>query len=209
MKLCTKCNQQKDFSAFSKKSSTKDGYQYNCKECTSAYLKKYQAVNQDVLKEKKSEYYKANQEQFAEKKAAYYAANKDKIYAYGKEYYAKNKDLMLEKNAQYREQNKEHLSAKDAEAYRRNEGKYRADTMNAATSKINRKPAWLTEFDHTYIQCLHQLAAMRSRESSEQWEVDHIIPLRGKLVSGLHVPSNLQVITAKANQQKNNSYTVN
>jgi 5-methylcytosine-specific restriction endonuclease McrA len=166
-------------------------------------------VQKPRAEKKKSEYYKANQEQFAEKKAVYYAANKEKIYAYGKEYYANNKGVMLNKHAQYREQNKEQLSVKDAEAYRRNEGKYRAHTMNLAASKINRKPAWLTEFDHTYIQCLHQLAAMRSRESGEQWEVDHIIPLRGKLVSGLHVPSNLQVITAKANQQKTNSYTVN
>lgn len=209
MKTCTKCNQVKDFSFFSKKSSTKDGYQYNCKECSAKYLKKYQEVNHDVLKEKKSEYYKENQEYFAKKKAVYYASNKEKIYAYGKEYYAKKKDTMLEKNAQYRNKNKELLSLKDAEAYRREEGKYRAQTMNRYASKINRKPAWLTEFDHTYIQCLHQLAAMRSRETGEAWEVDHIIPLHGKLVSGLHVPSNLRVITAKENRQKRNLFTVN
>ena len=209
MKVCTKCNQAKELFNFSKKSSTKDGYQYNCKQCVTSYLKKYQAVNSDVLKEKKAEYYQENKEDFAKKKAVYYAKNKERIYAYGKEYYAKNKEVMLEKNAQYREQNKEQLSLKDAEAYRKDEGKYRAQTMNLSASKMNRKPSWLTEFDHTYIQCLHQVAAMRSRESGEKWEVDHIIPLRGKLVSGLHVPSNLRVITAKENQQKHNSYVVN
>ena len=38
--------------------------------------------------------------------------------------------------------------------------------------------------------------------------VDHIIPLHGKLVSGLHVESNLQVITQAANCTKSNKYEV-
>ena len=39
-------------------------------------------------------------------------------------------------------------------------------------------------------------------------EVDHIIPLRGELASGLHVESNLQVITADENRKKNNNYRI-
>lgn len=73
-------------------------------------------------------------------------------------------------------------------------------------SKIQRTPKWLSSFDLVYIECLYQVAAMRTKESGESWHVDHVIPLQGKNVSGLHVPSNLKVIPAKENLQKSNKY---
>jgi hypothetical protein len=80
--------------------------------------------------------------------------------------------------------------------------------MARKSAKLNRTPAWLTEFDLLKIKCLYQLAAMRSRESGYAWHVDHIIPLQGEFVSGLHVPSNLRVIPAIDNLRKNNIYEV-
>lgn len=76
-------------------------------------------------------------------------------------------------------------------------------------AKLQRTPAWLTESDLLHIQCLYQVAAMRTKESGYAWHVDHIIPLQGKNVSGLHVPSNLRVIPALDNLQKSNNYLTN
>ena len=49
---------------------------------------------------------------------------------------------------------------------------------------------------------------MLTRENKESWHVDHIIPLHGKNVSGLHVPSNLWFVKGSENISKNNKFEV-
>ena len=66
-----------------------------------------------------------------------------------------------------------------------------------------RTPEWLNdghrlEIDSIYLYC-HSL-----RSIGLKYEVDHIVPIRGKTVSGLHVPWNLQVIPTAENRSKGN-----
>jgi hypothetical protein len=70
----------------------------------------------------------------------------------------------------------------------------------------NRVPNWLTESDFLAMKCIYQVAAMRNTSSNIKWSVDHIIPLNGKTVCGLHVPSNLQVIPLSENLSKGRKY---
>ena len=58
--------------------------------------------------------------------------------------------------------------------------------------------------DQRLIQFKYDLAARMTEATGYQWDVDHIIPLRHKLVCGLHVENNLQVITHTANIKKGN-----
>ncbi len=49
------------------------------------------------------------------------------------------------------------------------------------------------------MQEIYDLAALRTKILGFPWEVDHVIPLRSKLVQGLHCEANLRVIPAKLN----------
>ena len=81
-----------------------------------------------------------------------------------------------------------------------------ARTRKRQLAKLNRIPKWLTESDWLNIKCKYSVANMLSRESGKKYHVDHIIPLQGKLVSGLHVPSNIRVIPATENVKKSNKH---
>jgi hypothetical protein len=53
---------------------------------------------------------------------------------------------------------------------------------------------------------IYHLARIRTKSTGVIHHVDHIVPLRSKLVCGLHVPENLQVIEGKLNLRKNNKW---
>jgi len=70
--------------------------------------------------------------------------------------------------------------------------------------KKKRTPPWLTKEHIRAMTALYSQAAWLTRITGVQWHVDHIVPLNGKNVSGLHIPNNLQVIPARENLKKGN-----
>lgn len=77
-------------------------------------------------------------------------------------------------------------------------------TAKRRASRIQRTPKWLTEDDLWIIKEIYKLAADRTKLHGFSWHVDHILPLQGKEVSGLHIPANLQVIPWMDNIKKHN-----
>jgi hypothetical protein len=65
-------------------------------------------------------------------------------------------------------------------------------------------PSWLSKDQVEMIAAMYGEARRLSKESGVPMVVDHIVPLRGKNVCGLHVPCNLRIVTKQANAQKGN-----
>lgn len=81
-------------------------------------------------------------------------------------------------------------------------------TRASQTKKRMRNPKWLTADEKWMIGQAYELAALRTKTFGFSWHVDHILPLQGKTVSGLHTPYNLQVIPGAENVRKSNSFEV-
>ena len=110
--------------------------------------------------------------------------------------------------SEWRKQNYEHSIAYGKEYRKRNKERYNYLCQLRKISLIQRTPKWLTDDDFWMIEQAYELASLRTKMFGFQWHVDHVIPLRGKKVSGLHVPTNLQVIPWKDNQRKTNKFEV-
>ena len=125
--------------------------------------------------------------------AAEYQRNKYTRRAQALKYYYEDVEASRKKQLQRQKQNL-HIFA--------------ANQAKRRSAKLKRTPAWLSADDIWFIQELYDLAQLRTRILGFAWHVDHVIPLQGQLVSGLHTPSNLQVIPGRDNIAKNNAFEV-
>jgi hypothetical protein len=123
--------------------------------------------------------------------------------ACAKEYIAKNRKAISAYNLEYYYKNPEKSKQWRTITLNRHRGTANAKTVRRKAAKLKATPKWA---NLTKIKAKYQLAAMFNKHTEEKWHVDHIIPLRGKDVCGLHVEYNLRVIPAKENLQKSNRF---
>jgi hypothetical protein len=162
-------------------------------EARKAYAKEYAQRNREKAYARIKKWREANPEKWAEQ---------------SKRYVEKYPGSSTARAIKWKKNNPER--AAEVSRNTRVKHKIRVMTNKAAyrAGKSQRVPAWLTDFDKLKIKCIYSIAAMLTRENKEQWHVDHVIPLHGKNVSGLHTPSNLWFVRGEENHLKNNKFEV-
>lgn len=116
---------------------------------------------------------------------------------------AKNPGVMAASQREY--YHKRGGAKKQAERNKMYPAKRRALEVKHEVGKLQRTPPWA---DFAKIEQFYVRANTVSAALDEPFHVDHVIPLRGKLVSGLHVHTNLQILPGKDNLRKHNHFEV-
>jgi len=118
-----------------------------------------------------------------------------------KEYYARNRDAVIEK-----------AFSRPLEEKRKAKLRYKQENPDMYRELVSLRrrrfrlatPKWLSSEQKMEIRLKYRLAIELSRRTGVRHAVDHIVPLQGETVCGLHVPWNLNVVTQEENLKKHN-----
>lgn len=182
MKTCTACEQAKPFSEFYPR-------YHKCKDCVRAKNALWKVLNADIVNAGNRRWRKLNPDKARAMSHRWVQSNRDKDNAKHKRFYWRNPEARREKTRLWAKLNPEKAALMTA--------KRKSATHKAA-------PKWLSAEDHELMQFLYKEAAGLSKDTGVKFHVDHIVPLRGKTVCGLHAPWNLQIIAAGKNLSKHN-----
>lgn len=133
--------------------------------------------------------------------------NKERHYKRTYTWKKENKDVCNELSKAWRKANPEKAKTSVANWNKLNRDKVTLYIAKRRATKRNATPSWLTQEQLNQIANMYWLAKDLEAVSGQKYHVDHIIPLQGDGVCGLHVPWNLQILPSDMNIAKSNKYT--
>jgi hypothetical protein len=188
VRQCCTCKANLDLSLFGKNKSTKDLKDAMCKQCRK---------DRNIINKKNN----------ALIRKRHYESNKEKILLKLKLDKNPNKvERISEYNKKYRVQNLEKIEQNRKEREKAFPYKKLALNSKRRATKIQATPAWLSKSHLDEIKEIYKMAKIKEKTYNQKYHVDHIVPLLGESVCGLHVPWNLQVLEARANIIKGNNF---
>jgi hypothetical protein len=214
MKICKDCKSNKAISEYYGRSA-------RCIPCHNIRTKLYYIANKTELIKKQALYNSTRKDKINSYKKLHWEKNKVKYSNRKKQNYLKNRTILLAKTKANYIKNKAAYLAKQKEwrlshlkqdaLTKKNYAKkhpevYQAINSRRRAAKLNRTPKWLTLSDFIEMKWAYTEANRLIKETGIKHQVDHIIPLQGKNISGLHCPQNLQIITKTENAIKGNKF---
>jgi len=196
LKFCTICKEHLPLGRFKErkyttKKGTKSTYRYSkCDTC-----------NTSIVRKKANAKYAEDPEKVLRVSRATYQKNKEFIKIRTNAYYADNRDKYAGYRAKNSADNRERERANARKNRRLNLDKDKARVKKAHEHLKTATPRWANKVE---IRQIYKNMTFLNTLGGAKYNVDHIIPLHGVNVSGLHVENNLQIVTAKANMAKAN-----
>lgn len=179
--ICKKCKEEKNEESFYFRKDT-GKYRPECKQCWNINVLAWKKNNKDLVRK-------------------YVRKSCKKAYDACPEKY---KEKTRKKRAQNPDRYKEIVNKSNKKRYYENYAQERARLNNLSASRRSAVPKWLTAIQKAMIQEFYDLAKARETQTGVKYHVDHIIPINGENICGLHVPWNLQILTASDNCSKKN-----
>lgn len=196
-------------------------YYGTCRKCRVSAQNDRRLANLEESRKRTREYLRVWRAKNPEKQTAicktYNEKNRDKRSAYAKQYRKDNPEKVKELGKAWAKQNPEKIKAYGQKAvkawlernpeypsnfYKANKERYIAASARRRAAQESATPSWLTAVDKAMIQEMYDVSEARYIQTGIKHHVDHIVPINGKNVAGMHVPWNLQVITAHENLSK-------
>ena len=185
-KTCKTCSVTKQLDQFS--TNGKSGHHPHCKVCRSASERKRRDSDGDKIRAQERERYNSDPSAKRRSCRKYYISHEAAIKSRNSLLYQSKVDLRKLQAKDYRQRNPDRV--------REWNGTRRALLRRACPPWVNRDA----------IRAIYKEAAKLERETGICHHVDHIIPLFHKFVCGLHIPDNLQILTATENLKKSNRW---
>lgn len=224
VKDCLDCKQTKPVAEFyvKRRKSGALGYFAQCKVCFGKRSAQSYEKRKEAKLAKCREYRQTNGERIADYMRDYYQRNKEAIIEKCREYQSQaerklaDKIRQAERYKELREEIRKRQNAYNATPegrakqrerykrhYERNQDYYTANRAKRRAAELKAMPEWV---DSKELLVFFKKARALTRKTGVKYAVDHIVPLRGRNVCGLHVPWNLQVITWQENAKKLNHF---
>ncbi len=166
--------------------------------------KEYYLANREKILQDGRDRYARERELIVEQSRARYAANREKRRKQQREYYYANREKILAQKRESENVNREGKSEYNRAYQSKNPHIIRALANRRRAAKMDRILIDDCELTHFVDREAADLCVERKMQTGFDWHVDHMIPLRGDAVSGLHHWGNLQVIPAGLNHRKSN-----
>lgn len=186
MKSCPKCSRQLKLSSFTKDQSTTDGLSTWCRDCTRA---------------KNAKRYEADKARRLAKQAAYHQDNREVILERFRKRYRSMPEVYKTEAQAWAEKNRDKVREKAKKSYRRKPEYFLEKSRRRQLLVEQQTPKWASL---EKIRAIYAEARRLSRATGLPHEVDHVVPIKGRNVCGLHWEGNLEIKTRDANRRKTN-----